>query len=712
MSISNFPKIPEHSTKAANIIDNFNITNVDISDDKDSLTATCVLTIAPKAEGHIPVAELQNPFNSPIGGTAVTLRPNGAIVGVKVNKGSGVPWVVFEGYIEFMDDLEDADKKEFYIHLRNDKVGQAQRSKTPVLFNMIQEGVTTGENTTSTTVLRAAAAGSGTNLGRNDLPEHNIWGTYEALGKNAVDVARDLVKPFNDYPHQQYIVRKDTDGLQILRMDYTMRMLSKNVHTIDKITKIARTYEMYKTVVVSPKGVLLTGAQKTPNLGESTGKHGGDISWLDPFQPPVKEEPPPDDPTLPIKGRLAFDKEFFASSKNTLYASDKSAIKDDWVETTTKIRFILDYTRENSDAADEWMINTANFLQSFEDILVGIAAGYILTAQITDSFTLSSVTETFNNTLGLTQNSTQTFYYDFVNFTKLFYGPNDEPTRILVADETTTIIFPGKTEYLTTVVRREYGYSDFGQQNNVSTFTYRKLRDELVLKNIQVSTADASAEITSLLQYFLQLQARNLSGNLSEGSIRDTIAISLADRQAAYDDAISKGMSIDEAKTFAHSFGISNFPFDFTDFTQTLGGIAPANPAAKDPISRFQLLDGVSISSIPVSLLTQDANIGNITTSQVAMHKDVPYMDELGLGMLWIQIKDQVLLEQAAAYWSKATVTCSLDPTPRIGTQVIVVGQAGIVTNIHHEIDADKAISTFFVEAVALNGATLPPRLY
>ncbi len=245
------------------------IIEVLIEDSLGQLAKTCTLTLAPSSAITAPVAEFGRPGDTPLN-CATDIRPNGIVFDIVTAYGGLIPHVVFSGSIEYMDDLDDADKLTYKIVLSEVPRGFPHKQKRSGVWNMTDKGEDSMTAVSSRAVLSSICGRAGIALGRCDFPNYNIWGTYEVAQQSPIDVAQALYAPFNISPHLRYFTRVDRNGLHVIAVHYGK---SSNMTCYEPAHLLSRQshYEVFIPEITSNGDILLTGGDRYTNKAEALG---------------------------------------------------------------------------------------------------------------------------------------------------------------------------------------------------------------------------------------------------------------------------------------------------------------------------------------------------------------------------------------------------------------------------------------------------------
>lgn len=478
-----------------------NVTDITISDSITQLATSCKIEVASSSPDAPPAAEIIFSGDTAMP-TASTIRPNGATIEVQVGINE-VPYTVFTGQVEFMDDLEDADQFYYGLDLSNTPPGQPHKTQVTMLVN----GFTyTAEGEISTemsahVILRKVCDAAGIGLGRIDLPDYNVWGSWEIIRQNAVEVAHALCQPFNTFPHTQYFPRCDRNGLQIIKIDYTLGGEVGNVYEVQGTVSKKRQFEQYRpNNRIGASETLLTGAEIFGYTGAQK-----------------------------LKGPA---KQSFSTSSRTI---SQDNILTSWNESDTAMEFLLEVSRNSANPANPNEVDTSgSFLalrvyDTLDENVTQLKSGIVDSLNVLESRTTSQEQREYNDAVGLLNRSTTNYTYATRVFNNnvqpsstfstvhncLVQVPSYlTPRTVLTFEETASFVYPDGGEFPEAMTRKWYTYSDIGVVTSVVSAEYYWDRTWL-LRGVQQQSGDPMGLINSAVEFFNnahQVQPTELGG--------------------------------------------------------------------------------------------------------------------------------------------------------------------------------------------------------
>jgi hypothetical protein len=463
------------------------VSDIKVTDQITDRAKTCVATLKPEDRVASPAAEFGFPGDSP-NFSLTAIRPNGARLNVKTAYG-GVPLhSIFSGSVEFMDDLEDANQYEYHLDLSSAPGNQAHRNRVSTIFNLSQSPDQRPTCTTAYYILAQVCSKAGLHLGRIDLPNHNVWGTYEVIRKNPMEVAEDLCSPFNQFEYLHYYVRVDEiNGLQIIKIDYSLGGEIANCYNMPTPEKFGRSYERYMPDNrLGITDIFLTGADKYSNSA------GGYITAQHTYRSDSRTKAASGTLTPALSGPTPED----------VFPDNKGGA---WAETITLMEFRCLAT--NQDGTTIPGVSGGDI----DDLLTGVLSGAIYDLQILESYPIESTSNNYEDDK-LTQTVKTTYTYSDMQFPYEAYEGGGS-SHITLSEETLTTVYPSGQNYNTTLTKRQTLYSKTGQSIGEVTRTYDNDRGNwaLELNGITIQH-DTSAGLTnSLLQYYKYI--RDQAGN-------------------------------------------------------------------------------------------------------------------------------------------------------------------------------------------------------
>lgn len=685
------------------------ITDVTVEDKIDLLAKTCSLTLAPESKEAPPVAEFRYPGDS-AQLTGTSLRPNGAILDVSGNYANIPEHVIFSGAIEFMDDMEDADKSIFHVQLSDMPQGQPHRKKLSTIFNQYNYRETTLRSRMSShAILQELCDRLGIVFGRCDLPNYQVWGTFEVVRQTVVEVAQRLIGAFNTFDHTHYTIRCDRNGLQIIKIDFTKGGEVSNTYELGNILAKQRSFEMYMPDNrIGDSHVLITGADM----------YGKDLGGYDVIDGSAHPEDMTLSPNKPVVEKTTVTNVFKSDSKNTQSFGEGAPVtKEDWTENTTTVEYDIDTTFATGAQYHDfdinrltWPVDQADTADSndWKRFMDAYAEGHLLDISIVNTRTIKSEQASYNNISGLTSLKTTTYEYAQKFFKKhLWEGgvnadtpiptPNpylppktrdDRWPKVLISQETTSMLYVNGQEIPQSMDRTEYAYDEWGGNTSTTSKHYLWYRGAWLLQTVSVETASDQGALNSEIQW----QAAEAQYRADQGQ-------RAAERLMA--DASKHG-----------------------PVTSTYTPHDPNAPPQSSPIGKYQLLDGQNFTSLPwnpgVGRPSPDPRATNPFVMAPALKNDSIWdpnnnfarrefelnsafqmtqseMDYTGLLLLWALAKTELELERKTAYWEVNKITASIDTSPVVGESIVIGGSSGIVESVTHILNGDEALTTVVV---------------
>lgn len=607
-----------------------NIIEVVIEDSLGQLAKTCTLTLAPDSPENPPVAEFGYPGDELKTGST-SLRPNGAYIDIVGTYGGVASHVLFRGAIEYMDDLEDPDQMSYKITLSQMPKSFPHKKKFCALWNMNADGEDLGwEFLTSTSILEAMCDKAGLFLGRNDLPNYNIWGTYEVVHQSPVEVAQSLVAPFNQVDYEKYYVRADMNGLQIIKVNYANGpdvSNGVNVYSIGNMTSRQSSYQLYVPDRSTEGDILLSGGDKYFNT--ATGQGRWEVNAVHRYE----------------ESSLANG---FAIS------TGDQPIEERHTEKITEVKFKVELTYNKEDYSP-------NGQPLFEfpeppddgvdiDVIVGmVKAGTYTTATILESQAWHIIDRNYGPIHGQkTLLREQETYVTFEEISFTGDGSIDtsmmDTTRVVPTFDVTTVsALAGEGLVPATMTRNWYHYDNVGNPSYTVTATYAYCRGWHLLK-VEVQRGETLGVTNALLQFYLN--GWNSQSNAPE-------------------QQPLKGTRISRGKT----------------------------PMAKYQLLNGSIISPLFIPQRNGAPKVDAEYIWAMQRSRAALQISCPGMDYGGLGLVWNQVKKGLDYQTGGYYWHSVSGTHSLDTSPVVGESIRVGGVSGICESYRHTINADEAIT-------------------
>lgn len=641
---------------------NLSIDNIKVTDNISDINKACNITLVPTEFVTAPAGEFAYPGDTTrLAGTQ--LRPNGAQLDVVTGYGGVPAHSVFNGSIEFMDDLEDPDQNTFTIMLSNAPISQAHRTKFSLITGMVVKPTTPGEWTTTHKLLQRLCDRVGIPLGRIDLPNCNVWGNYEVRRASVVEVAQELAGAFNNFDFVHYFTRIDEiNGLQIIKVDYTLGGEVTNSYELENVTTRTRTYEKYMcdnrigSSLVVILGADYYGIPKT-NLPTN-------VVGLTPID---------DDTEAPI-GETKANQALINAHHTSKSSSNSEDYREDpssaWSETEETTEYIvrISYggtTEEVQAGLDEQKAarqadtypGTPPDLGNIDldDLNALMLSGVIDSAEVVSSFPQHKMTSNYDDVEGpALQSTAETFYeYETKYFIQTVDQQNKTPQIVLISEYTINDAYPDGQKLEVTQDLVEYLYDDFGNQAETATKHYRyEPRGEWVLETVSVTTA-------------------------------------------ASNTPIGIGPRPDSGVT------------PITSQIQILPGGAPSEKQVPQLLGRYMLFNGLPTSvNGEMTMMKPHGTAGSATYEDMpvgAFEVSVAYMDQHGLTLINEQVNRQKDLEKGNYYWEVVKATASLDTTPVAGESLVVAGSSGIVDLVEHNIDGDSGLTTVTLRRLVNN---------
>jgi len=669
-----------------------NITDVTVKDTIDLLAKTCELTLTPASKENPPVAEFRYPGDEATL-TGTSLRPNGAILDIN-NAYANIPLhLIFSGLIEFMDDLEDADKYIFQVQMSDMPRNQPHRTKLTMIFNQVNSSAYSRPGCVSAhSILNTLCTRVGITFGRCDLPDYKVWGTYEVIRETVVEVAQRLIGAFNTFDHTKYRVRCDRNGLQIIKIDYTKGGEVSNTYALSNIISRQRSFEMYMPESrVGDSDVLISGADR---YGYTYGTTIIDAN--------TNEDELTIDPNAPVVKKYTVT-HVFTSSSNTTRNDVGPLDIESWGEAETTVEYDIEATFATGVnynafvlAKASWPVtpDDVNFTSDWTRFLDAYSEGQLLNIAVATTRIVKSVQRQYNSTSGLISKTETHYTFETKAFKKHLWEEGTADSKVVVSQETVVEKYPFDSLWPNTMQRVGYTYDDWGNNDSVTTKQYNWDGRGWALQTTTVdhnsSQEAANAEI--------QWQAAEAQYRANEG-----------DRAA---ERLNARLSNSGPRTYSSTYENDQ-----------------SSESNSTPIGRYQLMNGLVFSTMPVnpaisglyprigysagphtSLLPQpisaaltniwDAN-NNImireTKARCAFQMSQEGMDYDGLRLLWALVQQEQELEKKNPYWEINQITASIDTSPAVGESIVIGGTSGIVDSVTHHLNADEALTSVVV---------------
>lgn len=658
------------------------IVSIKLSDSIDQIAQTCHLDLVSSDVETTAIAEFSFPGDSSHT-TVSDLRPDGTRINVNLGYGSIAPYTAFSGIVDHLDDTTDPDAYSYGIDLADLPDGLPERTTFTKVYNMlsIDNYLNDFQRTTSHIILADACALVGITFGRCDLPDYNIWGTFEVIRKNVIQLAEELCGPFNTFPHTQYKTRCDRNGLQIIKIDYTLGGEVPIAHTVVGDLHVARTFSRYMPenrlgsldVVLDGGEIYGTNVDVTQNTFQFTAT-----------------------------------KTYTNDSRN-IAANGQTRQLEKWVETTTNMQFTVTARLPPGDLSsigtplppDNKPIgsgdNTQNgvvetdYVAALDDLITQLQAGTLATLNIVDSYTISEIKTTYTvDASGVSADSgsnlppagtlqtsdgpgsidsvtTVNNTYQKMQFIDTSFTNNLVTRKVLTYSETITIEYPAAYQLPVSMSRVYHSYNTLGVEIGTLTVEYIWDRDSWLLINITSDTPSQEGTTNAEMQLYVNnpIQASVPAASVTLGGNTNTTAIS------AVQIGQYKMLNCLPLPTGVPRID-ANSPF--------LGGA--------DVLKSVYGIDNQLI-------------IANFA-ARVASHISCPHMDFSGMKLICPLVEKQRYLEQQNAYWETIKVVAALDAIPFVGESAIIASSSGIVQECESEIDEDSALTTISMQRLVV----------
>jgi hypothetical protein len=443
-----------------------------------------------------PVAEFGYPGDEPMeGGTSI--RPNGAFVDVIGGYGGLPPHILFRGSIEYMDDMEDPDALIYKMVLSQVPRGFPHRQKKSAVWNMTSHAEDIGwESVTAHTVLSTICAKAGIILGRCDLPDYNLWGTYEVVQQSPIEVAEALIAPFNQSDHEKYFVRMDMNGLQIIKVRYAQGGDTVNGVTsypLSNILKKQSSYQIYVPTKSVDGDILLSGGDKY-----GTNLAGAGVWQVTAVHTYIEDS---------------------RSGQFNQVTGEYVAPTGTYTEKVTEVAFDVELSYVAEDIAYDATVSfpaTPVNGQDIDSIVSQVKNGDFTSVTILNSLPWHTIERQYT-LVGL-----QSIVETFVTYeVKTFTGDGSVDTSftntertVSTSDTTTTYSIGGGGIVPTTMVKRWYVYDNLGNVINTTINEYNYYRGWHLSKQT-LESGESAAITNSQIQFYLN--AWNAYNNPPEG---------------------------------------------------------------------------------------------------------------------------------------------------------------------------------------------------
>lgn len=428
--------------------------HVKVSDEINSVAAECDIDLAATGVFAPPPIEYAIPGDTETL-TGLTLRPNGTIITVSAGYSSIPIHAMFTGVITYMDDVNDANKDIWAIKMAAMPRNQPQRVPITYIANFDLTKPTI-DSSSSVGILAAICKAAGVQIGRNDLPNYAVVGTYESIHRTAVQAAQALVSPFNLFEFLHYYVRMDTGGMNILKVDYAAAP-GGGVYEIPNVISVETSYELYAPDArLGDTNVLLTG---------------GDILTFESQE----------------VSTITVTETFTTSTQD----SSATTNLNKWAEKTTTIQFVCQVTG-----------GSFSGITDLGTLINAFINGQIQGLQILSSYTLSDQTDEYDSQNGLTQTSISTYTYTEKTFSANTYMSFSVTKKVLDFDETVVTIYPGGQAFPKSMVRRTHNYNQIGVETSTVNVSYMGVRGQWVLNDTNISQGDLVGATNAEIQFY------------------------------------------------------------------------------------------------------------------------------------------------------------------------------------------------------------------
>lgn len=654
------------------------IKSFQITDDLSQRAASAKVIVAPNGQFTPPPVEFSGGTDL-ASLTGLTIRPNGITLTLVTSYDNVPAHPVFKGLVEFMDDPKDAESDVFTLVMSAMPIKQPHRIPVTQVFNNYYTD--NANATTSHDILASICRAAGLAIGRNDMPEYTIEGTWEVIHSTAVEEANRLVNPFNLFEFQHFYTRTDADGLQIIGIDFSKAPI--NPYTLQNIISIKRHFELYmpdKRLGDLP--VMLVGADIFSYTSNEIRppESGG----------PTSHPATPQD-GLPSQGENVIQFTETITSTSSTQNTNIIANFNTWTETTSVMEVTFEVVGQNLDI---FAYDTLGALQHVYEYTIGTLDD-VLEDSLKDplqTVTFFNGTDTLTWTVKITGLrvadtkvlSKQEDSYDSINgllkSTKTTYDYVDEPAavldtgaqfhvtlpaqRLLTQEATEENIYPGGFPFLKgrTVITHNYG--DRREHVGSTTQKFLAYRDALSLFETTTEVPDSFGLTNSQIQAFLAGRAPNPAPNNRPNT----------------DPALPPHPN----------------PFPVANNQVTIN-------SNKETIGQYQLLNGQIIPIYPTLTMFDILDLAKVDFEHsIAFHISCPGMNYAGLTAIWQLCLTQLNLEHSTAYWEIVHVTCPIDSVPVVGAPVNAGGTIGYVTAVEHVGDPGSALSMVTVRRLCV----------
>lgn len=725
------------------------IKEVKITDSISERAKTCMLSLAPAEVLTGPVAGVQFPGDTNIvsGGN---IRPNNTSVAVVCAYGGLPAHTVFAGYVENMDDLEDPDQYVYEINLSAMPATQNHRTRLSRVTNQTAvngaatwvvnntkdtEGNITGSLTlpapngqirTVHQVLQKCCDIVGIPMGRIDLPDHHVWGTYEIVRQNIMEIAEAFCAPFNMFEFQRYFVRCDErDGLQIIKLDYTLGGEVTNPYVLSNVLAKKRGFSRYMPDNrIGNSDIVLSGAEIYGN--DALDSALGNIANLTPL--PGDDLGPIRPPKQPRTTRDTYVHTYVTDSAKAEYGGAPKP-RDSQTISSVTVEYTLERTY-NPESTDTNQVNVPptpeepgsevpdppDFLQAVNDLLAGkLASIQIINSKVTTITNEVYEASAAGSDLQLVATTvTENTYEKLDNDQNTAAQPlekKDVP-EVLMYSVTVETQYANGQEFPVTMTKHWHHYNDLGVEDSVSTAMYKYVANEWKLYESNVENQSEQATQNAEIQRY----ANELAASQSE--LREKAEENQQRWDEAYNKALSHGYGPADAQRYADSAmgdGLGSFLSNYLGrrnvFQTTPQDTNVPASVSREPVvtGQYRLVNGIRVSTTNSGAMAPEGQLESAGASRLpvangsymtdarlrsAFHLSAEWMDFTGLTLLHNLAQRQRELEKAGAYWESVQVTTPIDSTPAAGGSVALAGSTGFAEQVVHTLTEDEALTT------------------
>lgn len=646
------------------------IKSFQVTDDLSQRAASAKVVIAPADEFTPPPVEFSGD-GTLAALSGLTIRPNGITLTLLSSYDNVPSHVLFKGLLEFMDDPKDANSDVFTLQLSAMPIKQPHRIPVTQVFNSFY---TDNSNaTTSHDILKSICKTAGLAIGRNDMPEYTIEGTWEVIHSTAVEEANRLVNPFNLFEFQHFYVRTDADGLQIIKVDFS-KAPTGNVYSLQNIINVKRHFELYMPEKrLGDLAVMLVGADIYSYTSNEIRppESGG----------PTTHPATPHDGLTPQGDNVIQFKETLTSVASTQNSVDFSLFET-WAETTTEMEVTYEVVGQNLNifAFDEfghlvhvyeYAIGTFDQVlnDSLQDPLTTISffngtdtlfwTVKITGLRVVDTKVLSKQENHYDTINGLIKSDKTTYEYVDAPAAVIATGSQFNSTlpaqRLLIKETTEHTEYPGGFSMLLHVTVITHNYGNRRELIGTSTHNYTCYREAVISSDTTIEVPDSFGITNAQIQAFLA----------------------------------GRGPNPIPTPTFPDNSAIPPHPdpFPAANHQVTINN-------NKETIGQYQLLNGEIVPIYPTLKLYQILDLAKVDFEHsIAFHISCPGMNYTGLTAIWQLCLEQQNLEHHNAYWEIVQTTVPIDSVPVVGAAVNAAGTIGYVTAIEHVGDSNEALS-------------------